>query len=63
MNYNILLGDALSLFKDIEDETIDCIITDPPYEIISGGSNENAGVIDREEFYPRMMVKYLNITI
>ena len=44
MNYNILLGDALSLFKDIEDETIDCIITDPPYETISGGSNENAGV-------------------
>ena len=44
MDYNILLGDALSLFKDIEDETIDCIITDPPYETISGGSNENAGV-------------------
>ena len=44
MNYNILLGDALSLFKDIEDETIDCIITDPPYETISGGSNDNAGV-------------------
>lgn len=44
MNYNILLGDALTLFKDIEDETIDCIVTDPPYETISGGSNENAGV-------------------
>ena len=33
----ILCGDALSLFKDIPNEVIDCIITDPPYPTISGG--------------------------
>ena len=44
MDYNILLGDAIELFATIEDGSIDCIITDPPYEVISGGSNENPGV-------------------
>lgn len=29
------------MFQTIEDETIDCIITDPPYEVISGGTPDN----------------------
>ncbi len=37
MENKILLGNALSLFKTIPDESIDCIITDPPYPTISGG--------------------------
>lgn len=40
-NYNIYLGDAIKLFAQIPDETIDCIITDPPYETISGGTPDN----------------------
>lgn len=44
MNYNIMLGDAIELLSTLEDESIDCIITDPPYEVISGGSNENPNV-------------------
>lgn len=40
-NYNIILGNAMSLFQTIKDESIDCIITDPPYEVISGGAQEN----------------------
>lgn len=41
MNYQIQLGNALELFQSVPDESIDCIITDPPYEVISGGSQEN----------------------
>lgn len=40
-NYQLYLGDALTLFKQIPDESIDCIITDPPYETISGGAQDN----------------------
>lgn len=31
----------MSLFQTIPDNSIDCIITDPPYEVISGGAQEN----------------------
>lgn len=41
MNNNLLLGDAITLFKQIPDASIDCIITDPPYETISGGTPDN----------------------
>ena len=41
VNYNIQLGNAIDLFSSIDNETIDCIITDPPYETISGGAQEN----------------------
>ena len=30
---NIYLGDSLELMKDIADKSIDCVITDPPYNI------------------------------
>lgn len=36
-NFIIKNQDALIALKDIADETIDCIITDPPYPTISGG--------------------------
>lgn len=39
--YKIYQGDALVLFRQIADKSIDCIITDPPYETISGGAQEN----------------------
>lgn len=42
--YNVFLGNAMSLFNSIEDNSIDCIITDPPYEVISGGAQENEHV-------------------
>lgn len=29
--------DALVGFSELPDESIDCIITDPPYEVIGGG--------------------------
>lgn len=44
MNNQLLLGDAIKLFKNIPNDSIDCIITDPPYETISGGTPDNDGV-------------------
>ena len=41
MNYQLYLGNALELFQNIPNNSIDCIITDPPYETISGGAQEN----------------------
>jgi DNA modification methylase len=32
-NNNIYLGDSMELLKNIEDESIDQLITDPPYNI------------------------------
>ena len=31
--------DCLNVLKDIEDNSIDLIVTDPPYEVITGGRN------------------------
>lgn len=43
-NYKIFNGDARLLLKEIPDESIDCIITDPPYETIKGGTPDNKDV-------------------
>ena len=32
-------GDCLEVMKDIPDNSIDLIVTDPPYRTISGGHN------------------------
>lgn len=40
----LLKGNCLNLIKEIEDNSIDCIITDPPYPTISGGAQENEQV-------------------
>lgn len=43
-NYNIIFGDAIEELKKIKNNSIDCIITDPPYKNISGGHQENLQV-------------------
>ena len=35
-------GDCLELMKDIPDNSVDCIITDPPYKKVSGGCTNHA---------------------
>lgn len=35
-------GDCLELMKDIPDESIDLIVTDPPYKIVQGGCTNKA---------------------
>ena len=34
----IYLGDCYELIKQMQDKSVDLIVTDPPYEIIGGGS-------------------------
>ena len=36
-------GDCLELLKDIPDESIDLIVTDPPYKLTRGGSSGTMG--------------------
>lgn len=36
----LMNGDSLELLKDIPDESIDLIVTDPPYKIITGGDSD-----------------------
>lgn len=40
-NYLVLNNDAIKCLADLEDNSIDCIITDPPYPVIGGGSGGN----------------------
>lgn len=45
---NIYLGDCYELIKNIPDKSIDLIITDPPYEIVGGGSGGCFGTNHRD---------------
>lgn len=42
--YLIINGDFRDLISSIPDESIDCVVTDPPYPVISGGTPENKDV-------------------
>lgn len=39
MDIDLRLGDSLEIMKTIPSESIDCIVTDPPYKIITGGDS------------------------
>ena len=36
-------GDAIEILKKLKDNSIDCLITDPPYRVISGGNKHEKG--------------------
>jgi len=38
-NIDLRLGDCLEILKTIPSESIDCLVTDPPYKIITGGDS------------------------
>lgn len=44
---NIYLGDAYELIKELPDKSIDLVVTDPPYEIVAGGSGGCFGARNR----------------
>lgn len=49
MQFNkIYLGDAYKLIKELPDKSIDLIYTDPPYEIVGGGSGGCFGTSKRD---------------
>lgn len=41
-NYKLYQGDCLEVMKDIEDGSIDLVVTDPPYKTITGGDSNGA---------------------
>lgn len=45
MDTKLLNIDCMKLFKTLPDKSIDCIVTDPPYRIVSGGMTENCSGI------------------
>lgn len=57
---------ALEGFKELDDESIDCIITDPPYPTISGGKGEKILQVMQSAllvFFQKMMEKFSLIMI
>lgn len=44
---NIYLGDSYELIKQLEDNSVDLCIIDPPYEIVAGGGGGAFGVENR----------------
>lgn len=45
---NVYLGDCYELIKLVPDKSVDLIITDPPYEIVGGGSGGCFGTSHRD---------------
>ena len=41
-NYKLYQGDCLEVMKNIEDESVDLVVTDPPYKTITGGDSNGA---------------------
>lgn len=44
----IYLGDCYELIKQLPDKSVDLVITDPPYEIVGGGSGGCFGTAHRD---------------
>ena len=49
-------GDCLEVMKDIPDESIDLIVTDPPYKVTSRGNAGNSGGMLQKEINRKGMV-------
>lgn len=41
-NYKLYQGDCLEVMKNIEDGSVDLVVTDPPYKTITGGDSNGA---------------------
>jgi site-specific DNA-methyltransferase (adenine-specific) len=44
-------GDCLELMKGVEGDSVDCIVTDPPYRVTARGNFGNAGGMLRKDIY------------
>lgn len=57
IDYDVLIGDCLETMKQIEPETIDCVVTSPPYwGLRNYGESEQIGLEDTPEAYVEKMV-------
>lgn len=57
---NIYLGDAYKLIKDVPDKSVDLIITDPPYDMSSGGTGKTELAVRFRDRYQELKDKGLN---
>ena len=55
IDINLQCGDCLELLKKIPDNTIDLVITDPPYEIVAGGAGGAFGA-DKRNYHNQYAV-------
>ena len=59
-------GDCLEVMKEIPDKSIDLIVTDCPYHIVSGGctniprKDEPSGIFNRRNTFTQKMLKVVN---
>lgn len=55
-NVELLLGDSRDILKELEDNSVDSIVTDPPYEIgFMGKAWDNSGIAYDTEFWKECM--------
>ena len=48
----VICGECISVMKDIPDKSVDCVITDPPYELgFMGKSWDNTGIANNPEMW------------
>lgn len=54
---DIRLGNAIELIKQLPAESIDCVVTDPPYKVTPRGNAGNTGgYVNEESVYARKSV-------
>ena len=51
----LINGDAVEFMKTLEDESIDLIITDPPYKVTARGSSGGTGGMLTKEINKKAM--------
>lgn len=58
----IYLGDCLELMKDIQDKSVDLVVTDPPYRTTKrGGTGNSGGMCKKKEFSEGRVFKFNDI--
>lgn len=61
-NYELHLSDSLELIKSYEDNSVDLIITDPPYKTTSrGGTGNSGGMCKKKEFSSGKVFKHNDV--
>ena len=66
--YELYLGDCLEVIKEIEDNSVDLVITDPPYKTTSRGRGKvgtttSGGMLEKKIVCEGKMFEYNNIQI
>ena len=64
--YKLYNGDCLELMKDIQDESVDLVVTDCPYHIVQGGCSNNtvtfkamSGVLNKQRQFENVSKEFV----